>query len=144
MDNDLLIGSFDFEIDLREALHIPNVDIKQLGGSCDVYIRDNEGKNIPHLHLIGPNKFETCICLNEPKYFNHNGVKHRPFANRKQINSFDDFMRKAPSPSLSKRYPEARTNFELCCKAWAATNDPAFVPPADMYNHKYSLDYTRL
>lgn len=89
-----------------------------IGGSLEVYVRTDDGGNIPHVHIRDTNtqgeEFETCVQLEKNAYFLHG--KYKDKMNTSQRKSFAEFME---SPSKTKRY---NTNYEFAIDMWNANN----------------------
>lgn len=87
----------------------------------EVYVNTDDGGNIPHFHYrlkSDWNKFHTCIRLDSPEYFHHNGKED--VLNSSQKKNLQKFL---SSPVTLSRYKEKfNNNFELLCFLWDINN----------------------
>ena len=85
----MTIGIINFgDFDIREN----TIDIVHFGkglGDCKIQVYSNEDI-IPHFHIISKNnKFECCVCIFEPLYFNHGSKVEKLDSNqRKTLNKW--------------------------------------------------------
>lgn len=67
-----------------------------IGGSLEVYVRTDDGGNIPHVHIRDTNtqgkRFETCVQLEKNAYFLHG--KYKDKMNGNVCKDFNAFMHK--------------------------------------------------
>ena len=87
----------------------------------EVYVNTDDGGNIPHFHYrlkSDWNKFHTCIRLDSPEYFHHNGKED--VLNSSQKKNLQKFL---SSPVTLSRYKgKFKNNFELLCFLWDINN----------------------
>lgn len=92
--------------------------------SFEVYIRTDDGGNIPHVHIWDTGtkgkKFSTCVKLTAPEYFPHGG-RYKDVFNTKQKKAFAAFMR-AQANLKAKWLGGQPTNYEYCCFLWNENN----------------------
>lgn len=75
----------------------PLLEMARVGfvdGSLEVYVKTNDGGNIPHVHIRDTNTkgrlFETCVQLETNTYFLHGHIQQT--LTRKQCRDFNAFM----------------------------------------------------
>lgn len=112
----------------------------------EVYIRTDDGGNIPHVHVWGRDtkgkKFSTCVKLTTPEYFHHGG-RYKDVFNSKQKKAFVDFMSNKRPPRLVGDLP--RTGYELCVALWNDNNsDKDIEIQYDKNNNPIIPDYSQL
>lgn len=65
-----------------------------VGGEYEVYVRTNDGGNIPHVHIRDTNTqgnlFETCVELERNRYFLHGNIQDT--LSQKECKAFNRFM----------------------------------------------------
>lgn len=87
----------------------------------EIYVNTDDGDNIPHFHYrlkSDWNKFHTCIRLDSPEYFHHNGKGD--VLNSSQKKNLQKFL---SSPVTLSRYKgKFENNFELLRFLWDINN----------------------
>ena len=114
--------------------------------SFEVYIRTNDGGNIPHVHIWDTGtkgkRFNSCVKLTSPEYFPHGG-KYKDTFSSKQKDAFVEFMKEVRTFS-NKRVP-AMTNYEYCCFLWNENNSNVSVEVQyDENDNPIIPDYSQL
>lgn len=87
----------------------------------EVYVNTNDGGKIPHFHYRDANdwnKFYTCICIDRPEYFHHDGKSD--VLNSKQKRALQKFMES--KVSLNRYKDKFSNNWELICFMWDINN----------------------
>ena len=87
----------------------------------EVYVNTNDGGKIPHFHYRDANdwsKFHTCICIECPEYFHHEGKSD--VLNSKQKKALQKFMKS--KVSLDRYKDKFSNNWELICFMWDINN----------------------
>lgn len=87
----------------------------------EVYVNTDDGGNIPHFHYrlkSDWNKFHTCIRLDSPEYFHHNGKED--VLNSSQKKNLQKFL--SSQVTLSRYKGKFENNFELLCFLWDINN----------------------
>lgn len=87
----------------------------------EVYVNTDDGDNIPHFHYrlkSDWNKFHTCIRLDSPEYFHHNGKED--VLNSSQKKNLQKFL--SSQVTLSRYKGKFENNFELLCFLWDINN----------------------
>lgn len=87
----------------------------------EVYVNTNDGGKIPHFHYRDANdwsKFHTCIRIDLPEYFHHEGKSD--ILNSKQKRSLQKFMKS--KVSLNRYKDKFSNNWELICFMWDINN----------------------
>lgn len=87
----------------------------------EVYVNTEDGGNIPHFHYrlkSDWNKFHTCIRLDSPEYFHHNGKED--VLNSSQKKNLQKFL--SSQVTLSRYKGKFENNFELLCFLWDINN----------------------
>lgn len=104
----------DFE--LNERLLFEMSQIGDLDNKLIIYVRSNEGGNIPHFHIVDKqtlgNKFHTCVKIENATYFHHTGKEG--VLNSKQRKLLVEFLR--------KDFDEDTTNWKYLIMTWNANN----------------------
>lgn len=118
--NEYIVGSLENEKLLLEMAQVGPLDNKLI-----IYIRSNDGGNIPHFHIIDKKtlgkKFHTCVEIKTNKYFHHTGKED--ILNSKQRKNLNDFFKqKHKSAKLNL------TNWEYCLILWNDNNSNMNVP----------------
>lgn len=87
----------------------------------EVYVNTNDGGEIPHFHYRDANdwsKFHTCIRIDRPEYFHHEGKSD--VLNSGQKKALQKFMK---SKVFLDRYKDKfSNNWELICFMWDINN----------------------
>jgi hypothetical protein len=127
----LLIGEIDFDQNLYLEAEIGKINLKSQLGMCKIEVYSNEGP-VPHFHIISKEKkWECCIEIYRPLYFNH-GSKQGKLNNR-QCKILDDWMKE-------KHFPYPLTYWETAALSWELNENPmSNIPPAPK-----KPDYTQL
>lgn len=89
-------------------------DIKSKHLTCKIFVYGNEGY-IPHFHLKKSDGTESCLCIFEAKYFNHEN-KHKILTD-KELYTIDTFMSFFISDGRSKI-----SNWDKIVKMWVDKN----------------------
>lgn len=87
----------------------------------EVYVNTNDGGKIPHFHYRDANdwsKFHTCIRIDRPEYFHHEG--RSDVLNSKQKKALQKFMKS--KVSLDRYKDKFSNNWELICFMWDINN----------------------
>ena len=87
----------------------------------EVYVNTNDGGKIPHFHYRDANdwsKFHTCIRIDGPEYFHHEGKSD--VLNSKQKKALQKFMKS--KVSLDRYKDKFSNNWELICFMWDINN----------------------
>lgn len=87
----------------------------------EVYVNTDDGGNIPHFHYrlkSDWSKFHTCIRLDSPEYFHHNGKED--VLNSSQKKNLQKFL--SSQVTLSRYKGKFENNFELLCFLWDINN----------------------
>lgn len=104
----------DFE--LNERFLFEMAQIGDLDNKLIIYVRSNEGGNIPHFHIVDKqtlgSKFHTCVKIENATYFHHTGKED--VLNSKQRKRLVEF--------LSKDFDEDATNWEYLIMTCNANN----------------------
>lgn len=117
-------------IHLPNETHVMNLcEMAKVGefnkeGKFIVFIMTDDGGNIPHFHIwdysTRGDKFSTCICITEPKYFHHPGKMD--ILNSKQLKALVKLLK---GPSINKRYT---SSWEYLVSMWNDNNSKIYVP----------------
>lgn len=100
---------------LNEALttHLKSI------GNCKIIVYGNEGTT-PHFHVKSKtNNFETCLCIDEPRYFKHGHIQGS--LTDDQLEELDKFLAKK-----NKKVPD-RTNWQSVRDSWNYSDNEASV-----------------
>lgn len=116
--------------------HEPLEEMARIGnvGNYEICIFTRDNGSIPHFHMwqIGDKeKFNTCICITEAKYFKH-GSKQSTL-NASMRKALDTFLR-------SNHHMMKVTNYEYIVAAWN-DNNPDGVQISEGIEQP---DYTKL
>lgn len=87
----------------------------------EVYVNTNDGGKIPHFHYRDANdwsKFHTCIRIDRPEYFHHEGKSDVLNSNQKK--ALQKFMKS--KVSLDRYKDKFSNNWELICFMWDINN----------------------
>lgn len=87
----------------------------------EIYVNTNDGGKIPHFHYRDANdwnKFHTCIRIDRPEYFHHDGKSD--VLNSKQKRALQKFMKS--KVSLNRYKDKFSNNWELICFMWDINN----------------------
>lgn len=87
----------------------------------EVYVNTNDSGKIPHFHYRDANdwnKFHTCIRIDCPEYFHHEGKSD--VLNSKQKRALQRFMKS--KVSLNRYKDKFSNNWELICFMWDINN----------------------
>lgn len=106
--------------------------------NLELYVNTDDGGMIPHFHLRDKtdwDKFHTCIQIEQPKYFLHEGKEDT--LNSKQKKELQSFME---SPVTLKSYADKfENNWELVCFLWDSNNSSKMIS-----EDAVQPDYTQL
>lgn len=121
----------DFE--LNERFFFEMAQIGDLDNKLIIYVRSNEGGNIPHFHIVDKatlgSKYHTCVKIESAEYFHHTGKED--VLNSKQRKSLVKF--------LNSLTPLEVTHWEFLLMTWNTNNSNRKV------NMNLSMpDYTNL
>lgn len=87
--------------------------------SYDIVVRTNDLRKIPHFHYVDHstfgNEFHTCIRLDVPEYFLHEGKDD--VLNSKQKKNLVSFLKE-----LDPEEDDGRTNFDTLLREWNRNN----------------------
>lgn len=104
----------DFE--LNERFLFEMAQIGDLDNKLIIYVRSNEGGNIPHFHIVDKqtlgSKFHTCVKIENATYFHHTGKED--VLNSKQRKRLVDF--------LNSMTPLENTYWEFLLLTWNINN----------------------
>lgn len=87
----------------------------------EIYVNTNDGGKIPHFHYRDASdwsKFHTCIRIDRPEYFHHEGKSD--VLNSKQKRALQKFMKS--KVSLNRYKDKFSNNWELICFMWDINN----------------------
>lgn len=87
----------------------------------EVYVNTNDGGKIPQFHYRDANdwsKFHTCIRIDRPEYFHHEGKSD--VLNSNQRKALQKFMKS--KVSLDRYKDKFSNNWELICFMWDINN----------------------
>lgn len=87
----------------------------------EVYVNTDDGGSISHFHYrlkSDWSKFHTCIRLDSPEYFHHNGKED--VLNSSQKKNLQKFL--SSQVTLSRYKGKFENNFELLCFLWDINN----------------------
>ena len=103
-------------------------------GDCDIIVRGNEGQ-IPHFHIISKDKsFESCVCIEQPRYFKHSNKNGE--LNRKQRIALNNFLK--TKISVSRNFHRYITIWEFIVISWNIANSHRLI------NVEKQPDYTTM
>ena len=127
--DELLIGKIEFSNTIEEVcngvLGLTNL------GYCRIYVYSKEGKHIPHFHIISESsKFECCVCIYSPNYFNH-GNKNGSL-NAKQRKILNNWL---SSPNEKLNYA---TNWDIIALSFDNANETNFYNKETKQQPNYS------
>lgn len=110
-------------------------------GFCSIEVWPNEGL-IPHFHIIPKDpkvakKWQCCICLYEPMYFNH-GLKQGTLTD-KQIRILDSWLREDYNARGIKG-----SRWSVLCMFWDAQGNPQINVPPKGDNNIEQPKYTKM
>lgn len=96
--------------DLMEMARIGYTD-----DGFEVYVNTDDGGNTPHFHyrIKGSWEFHTCIRLDKPEYFHHDGKED--ILNSKQRKNLIKFLNKFDNE-------EGKTNWQILIAEWNRNN----------------------
>lgn len=97
----------------------------------EIYVNTNDSGNIPHFHMRDKNdwkKFHTCIEINKPIYFHHDGKED--VLNSKQRKALCEFMNN--KVELDRYKDKFNNNWELICFLWDINNSNISVLATEM------------
>lgn len=122
---------------LNEMAHVGYIN-----GQLEVYVKTNDGGNIPHVHIRDANTqgelFETCVELGNNRYFLHGGIKD--ILNKKQCKSFNNFMHE----EIHTRTYNG-TMYEFAVDMWNKNNSNVNIDiKYDMEDKPIIPDYTTI
>lgn len=108
---------------MKRMIHTNIEGMSRVGytSGLEIYVNTDDGGNLPHFHMRDKtdwNKFHTCILIEQPKYFLHEGKEN--ILNSKQRKELVEFMES--QPSLTKYAGKFATNWELICFLWDMNN----------------------
>ena len=107
-----------------------NLSIGSKIGFCEVFVGDNEGQ-IPHFHIkTKDKKWECCIEIYRPLYFNHGSKQGK--LNNKQCELLDEWMSKK-----STLLPV--TNWDMVDATWVTSQNPTTNIPPNKKKPNYLL-----
>lgn len=108
IDDIIEIGTIDFSNSVNEA-SIGNISFKKIG-PCTVSVHTKEGP-VPHFHIESDdNDFKCCICIYEPRYFDHG--KYKDKLSNSQLKELDAWLR------LPHRKDSRLSRWELMDEIW--------------------------
>lgn len=93
----------------------------------EVYVNTNDGGKIPHFHYRDANdwnKFHTCIKIDKPEYFAHEGKEDK--LNARQLRSLYRFLKSGVT--IPKYKDKFKNNYELICFLWDLNNSDVQLP----------------
>lgn len=108
---------------MKRMIHTDIEGMSRVGYSSglEIYVNTDDGGNIPHFHMRDKRdwaKFHTCICIEQPSYFLHDGKED--VLNSKQRKELVRFMQS--KPSIAKYATKFDNNWELVCFLWDINN----------------------
>ena len=126
------IGVLDLDIgnEILDEQKLGDTNLKYKLGTCGIYVYNNEWQ-IPHFHIkTKDKKWECCIEIYRPLYFNH-GTKQGKL-NNKQCELLDTWMNKK-----STLLPV--TNWDMIDALWATSQNPTTNVPNNRIKPNYLL-----
>ena len=109
------------EFEMTEQFLIEMAQIGDIDNKLMIYVRSNDGGNIPHFHIVDKStlvkQYHTCVMIEVAKYFHHTGKEG--VLNSKQRKSLVEF--------LSKDFDEDTTNREYLIMTWNANNSKSKI-----------------
>ena len=107
----IVIATIDFSDCIDESI---STNLGTLG-RCEIKIYGNEGQ-IPHFHIKSrTTDKEICVCIFEPKYFNHN-PKHTTLS-RKEKNTLNEVL------SDTYQYDKSKNLWKAIRDEWIQANN---------------------
>lgn len=92
----------------------------------EIYVNTNDAGKVPHFHMRDKSnwdEFHTCIRLDRPEYFLHEGKND--ILNAGQRKQLDRFMRS--NVIISKYKDKFKNNWELACFLWDMNNSDIVI-----------------
>lgn len=109
---------------LRESMLLEMARVGFIDGEYEVYIHTDDPGNVPHFHIWDAEtrgqKFHTCICIESPEYFHHNGKED--YLNSSMRKELVRFLK---GKSKNKRFS---SNWEYLVSMWNDNNSKMNVP----------------
>ena len=126
------IGELDLDLgnEILDEHKLGDTNLKYKLGTCGIYVYNNEGQ-IPHFHIKAKDKkWECCIEIYRPLYFNHGTKQGR--LNNKQCELLDEWLKK-------KVFPFNITNWENISLSWDNSQNPSTNVPINRIKPNYLL-----
>ena len=126
------IGELDLDLgnEILDEHKLGDANLKSKLETCGIYVYNNEGQ-IPHFHIkTKDKKWECCIEIYRPLYFNHGTKQGR--LNNKQCELLDAWMSKK-----STLLPVA--NWGMVDATWATSQNPTTNIPPNKKKPNYLL-----
>ena len=115
----------------RDELLIGKIEFSNMIGYYKIYVYSKEGKHIPHFHIISESsKFECCVCIYSPNYFNH-GNKNG-LLNTKQRKILNNWL-SSPNEKLN-----SATNWDIIALSFDNANETNFYNKETKQQPNYS------
>lgn len=106
-------------------------------GNYLIYVNTDDSGNVAHFHCVDANtrgnEFHTCICIDKPEYFLHEG-KTDKITNGKERKALDRFLRE---PFSKPKFNG--TNWDYIVMIWNMNNSQVTVD-----EEMSQPDYTKL
>lgn len=136
--NDIIIGNFDIElIPTNENRNMGNLVLKK-EGNVTVVVKSREGFSVPHFHIIyNGTSLETCICIYENKFFNHNNHTSKILMNQ-NCRLLDEWLSSRYTGSYFPK-DSVYTNWEAIEQVYRDTNGSKYQK-----GEKSKPDYTTI
>ena len=126
------IGELDLDLgnEILDEHKLGDTNLKYKLGTCGIYVYNNEGQ-IPHFHIKSKDKkWECCIEIYRPLYFNHGSKQGK--LNNKQCELLDTWMNKK-----STLLPV--TNWDIIDALWVTSQNPTTNIPPNKKKPNYLL-----
>ena len=127
---ELLIGELDLGNEILDEQKLGDTNLKYKLGTCGIYVYNKEGQ-IPHFHIKSKDKkWECCVEIYRPLYFNHGSKQGK--LNNNQCELLDTWMNKK-----STLLPVA--NWDMIDALWATSQNPTTNVPNNRIKPNYLL-----
>ena len=126
------IGELDLDLgnEILDEHKLGDTDLKYKLWTCGIYVYNNEGQ-IPHFHIKSKDKkWECCVEIYRPMYFNHGSKQGK--LNNKQCELLDEWMSKK-----STLLPV--TNWDMIDALWVTSQNPTTNIPPNKKKPNYLL-----
>ena len=126
------IGELDLDLgnEILDEHKLGDTNLKYKLGTCGIYVYNKEGQ-IPHFHIKSKDKkWECCVEIYRPLYFNHGSKQGK--LNNNQCELLDTWMNKK-----STLLPVA--NWDMIDALWATSQNPTTNVPNNRIKPNYLL-----